>query len=104
MSVKNLVLFTAFGVLSKFGQPKSYSDKKTGEEKSIQDYKVGSVKFSVFGDKQIEFQDKLLDFPVVAFGRLTWRQAEDGSYHQQFQVDSCRKDFSAIDDAEHHDV
>lgn len=95
---KNLVLFQAFGVLSKIGDVKHYTDKKTQEQKSIQDYKAGGVKFSVFGERQIEFQDKLLGLPVIAFGRVTWRQSDDGNFHQQWNVDSCRKDFSAIDD------
>lgn len=94
MSVKNLVLFAAFGVLVKIGTLKTYTDKKTGEVKTIQDFKVGNLKFSVFGQKQIEFQEKLLDLPVIAFGRLSWRQDNEGNYHQQFQVDSCRRDYT----------
>ena len=94
MSVKNLVLFSAFGVLTKAGTSKTYTDKKTGEVKAIQDFKVGNLKSSVFGQKQIEFQEKLLDLPVIAFGRLSWRQDSEGNYHQQFQADSCRRDYS----------
>ena len=94
MSEKNLVLFAAFGVLIKTGTSKTYTDKKTGEVKSIQDFKAGNLKFSVFGQKQIEFQEKLLDLPVIAFGRLSWRQDIEGNYHQQFQVDSCRRDYT----------
>lgn len=101
MSEKNLVLFTAFGVLVKTGTSKTYTSKKTGEVKTIQDFKVGNLKFSVFGQKQIEFQEKLLDLPVIAFGRLSWRQDSEGNYHQQFQVDSCRRDYAvSVDNIE----
>lgn len=91
--MKNITVFTAFGVLKKVGDVKPYTKKKTQEESFLQNYSVNGHLFSLFGESQIQYHDSLIGRQVILAGRIETKQTDSG-FRTLFLCDSLRLNYS----------
>lgn len=101
--MKKITLFQAFGELKKVGAVKTYTHKKSGETRNLQNYSVNGHLFSLFGDSQIKFHDELVGRPVILFGRIETKQTDSG-FRTSFLCDSLRLNYQEEHDFGEEDV
>lgn len=87
--MKNITVFTSFGVLHKVGDLKTYTKKRTQEENVLQNYSVNGHLFSLFGESQIQYHEPLVGKQVILAGRIETKQTDNG-FRTSFLCDSLR--------------
>lgn len=91
--MKNITVFTAFGVLRKVGDVKPYAKKKTQEESVLQNYSVNGHLFTLFGESQIQYHEPLVGKQVILAGRIETKQTDSG-FRTSFLCDSLRLNYA----------